>query len=769
MLKSSSNFIHKSRLLVGLSIGLFIFGIFSVIFVHSGHTNHMVDETIAEAKHDLEFFSKIIKKTYLKADYVEVENILNNWVSQNQLDRRVKLVAANGFELFSWVSDRNIVHSEQVVKNIMHQGSLLLTLTIERDVGKILTEAEHVKQEYITVGLIMASVFGVVIWVLLSKFAFLPLEKEIIRREEAEADLLSINEELESRVNERTAAFKKLSSVVQQTDDIVLITDPEGIVEYVNSAFEKITGYSSSEMIGTRLGKIKSGMNKKSLYKNLWETISSGKSFRDVIINRRKNGDIYYEEKTITPLKDDNDEIVNYVSTGKDISDQIEIQERLHHVATHDALTELPNRLMISDRLKHAINQSERATSKIAVLFIDLDHFKQINDSLGHQAGDSLLKILANKLQQHLHSGDTLGRFGGDEFVIVMEGIVHVNEVAVALDKILATISEPVLIGGFEHVSTASVGVTIFPDDADNEDTLLQNADVAMYRAKSRTGNTFEFYTKDMSIQADERMEMQHSLNHALERDEFRLFYQPKIDATTRQVTGMEALLRWEHPKKGLISPLSFIPILEETGKIVEVGHWVVRNACAFATELKNKGFNNLRVSVNLSAMQFHDENLLECLQNVCNEYGFDASSLEVEITESLLIEDIDQALNILDRIHSMGIHIAIDDFGTGYSSMSYLKRLPIQCLKIDKSFVDDIPDDKDDVAISQAIIALGQSLGLDIIAEGVETKQQVEFFTKYPKCGIQGFYFSKPLPKKEFFKWLIDYDNNSSHSKTIV
>ncbi len=767
-MSSNPAYITKSRLIVAISMGLFFLGVYAVVYLQSRHTDQMVDHAIADAEHEMEFLSGLIKKVYLQRNFVELENILRDWDKQHRLDTSIKAITANGYEIFSSPARDKSSHSKLMHRNIMRDSHLLLTLYVERDLGAVYSNAKREKIEYLLLGLTFAGLFGVLIWVLLEKFAFSPLEKEIKRRHLAETGLLQINDELETRVEQRTSAIKKLSSVVQQTDDIVVITDPDGIAEYVNPAFEKITGYSSDEVVGKELGLIKSDMHEAKFYTTLWETIVAGDSFRDVFINRKKNGDIYYEEKTITPLKDDNGEIYNYVSTGKDISDRMEIQEKLHHMATHDALTGLPNRVMVNDRLLHAIEQGERSQSKIAVIFIDLDRFKEVNDSLGHPSGDALLKIVAKKLKSSLRHGDTLGRFGGDEFTILMEGINQIDDVSAVMQKILKTVSEPVLLGGYEIVSSASIGVTIFPDDAADADVLIKNADVAMYRAKARGGDSYEFYTLDMSVQADERMELQHSLSHAMERGEFDLYYQPKINVQTGRVIGMEALLRWEHPKMGLVEPSKFIPVLEETGKIVDVGYWVFRMACAFHQELKEKGFQPLRISINLSARQFHDEGLLEFVEMICAEHDLDARQLEVEITESLLIENMDVAVTILDRLHAAGVHIAIDDFGTGYSSMSYLKRFPIDSLKVDQSFVKDIPDDKDDVAIVRAIVALGETLGMNLVAEGVETSAQLEFFTEVDKCEIQGFFISKPLARDEFAIWLSEHNKKYGISVAI-
>lgn len=757
--------ITKSRLIVVLSVSLFIFGIYSLVYVQSRYTDRMIEESIEEAKHDVVFFTKLIKKSYLEYDFVEIENILNDWVSENELDYKITVIAANGFEFFSWIRDKPASHTKKLDYTITHEGRELMRLTLERDLSSVISEAEREKQKYLLIGLMFAVAFGTAIWILLDKFAFSPLGKEISRREKAEEDLREINEELEKRVERRTSDIKKLSGVVEQTDDIVVVTDPGGVVEYINPAFEKITGYLSGDVVGKTLNIIKSGRHDDTFYQTLWKTITAGNSFRDVFINRKRNGGIYYEEKTITPLKDKNGEIKNYVSTGKDITGRIEIQDKLQHIATHDSLTGLPNRYLVNDRLEHAIQQAGRSNSNIAVIFIDLDRFKQVNDSLGHAAGDSLLKVISTKLKLHLREGDTLGRFGGDEFVILIEGIAHIEDVVTVLQKMLETVSETVIISGYELSSSASMGVTVYPDDATDVDTLLKNADVAMYRAKAKGGNNFQFYTHDMSAMADERMHFQHGLNYALERDEFMLYYQPRINAQTGRVVGMEALLRWRHPQKGLLEPLKFIPILEETGKIVEVGHWVLRQACDFNAVLERKGLGPLRVSINLSARQLHDEQLLQYIENICTGNHFKGTCLEVEITESLLVKNVDTAVRILDGLHEAGVHIAIDDFGTGYSSMSYLKHFPIDLLKIDKSFVNDIPEDKDDIAIVRAIEALSKTLGISLVAEGVETRAQQQFFMEIEQCEIQGFYISKPMPGDEFVNWLIDYNKKIEDS----
>lgn len=754
--------IHKSRFIVAVSVLLFFLGISAIVFISSSYTDSMIKHASNEVEHDLNFLCNMVKKAYLKKDFTGVEHILNNWVADNNLDYRVHAVSANGFELFSYSRSGPIVHSKLIEKNILHNGNLLATISLERDLSDVVSESTRLRSLHFVTGISFAVVFGLIIWFLLHRFAFKPLENEIFHRNRAEEELWKANDELENRVEERTAAIKQLSSVVEQTDDIVVITDQQGIVEYVNPSFKRITGYSSDEVTGKKTSLIKSGLHDAEFYQRLWDVISTGQPFREVFINRRKDGNIYYEEKTISPLKDSNGNIQHFVSTGKDISDRIETQEKLHHLATHDTLTNLPNKMMIIDRMSHAIEQAKRSGLKVAILFLDLDRFKHVNDSLGHPTGDSLLKTVAMRLNSCMRHGDTVGRFGGDEFTVVMEGLKHIGDINVVAQKVLDAVSDPTIIDSYEIMTSASIGISIFPDDCLDANTLLKNADVAMYRAKAKAGNTYQYYTHDMSVAAIARMELQHRLNHALERQEFKLHYQARLNTITGKITGMEALLRWENPDIGNVEPGKFIPILEETGNIVKVGHWVLEQACKFNSSLISRGLPPLRVSVNLSARQFHDENLLQHLDKIYSQCKLDSRHLEIEITESLLIDNVDKAISILEGLHRMGITVSIDDFGTGYSSLSYLKRFPIDALKIDQSFVQDIPEDQDDVAIVHAIQALGNNLDLKLVVEGIETEQQFNFFRKLGFHELQGYYIHKPMDGDEFTSYVMNHKTQS-------
>lgn len=545
-----------------------------------------------------------------------------------------------------------------------------------------------------------------------------------------------------TRQKQAEERMRTLSSALEQTADLVMIADNTGVITYVNAAFEKTTGYSSSEAIGKAANLLRSGKQSSDFYKRLWETICAGNSFSDVFINRRKDGELYYEEKTITPLIIADGTITHFVATGKDISDRMQTQERLRFMAHHDALTELPNRTLFLDRLKQSIARARWHERKVAVMFMDLDRFKIINDTLGHNVGDQLLVHLTQRLAASVRTGDTVARFGGDEFAILLDDIASEQDIAHIAKKMLTAMAPVFQIEKRELFVTASIGVSIFPNDGEDSEVLLRNADVAMYRAKDMGRNNFQFYSSEMSARAFERLSLENSLRYALKRNEFFLLYQPQYDARTGLPVGAEALLRWQHPELGLIMPNDFVMLLEETGLIVPVGEWVLREACRQAKQWHESGIN-LRIAVNLSGRQFNDADFLDSVQRILAETGIVPEMLELELTESLLMRNASMTIHALDTLNSMGVRLAIDDFGTGYSSLSYLRRFPIRTLKIDRSFVRDVIKDPDDTAIATAIIVMAQSLYLEVVAEGVETEEQLMFLQSLDCHLIQGFYFS--------------------------
>ena len=440
-----------------------------------------------------------------------------------------------------------------------------------------------------------------------------------------------------------------------------------------------------------------------------------------------------------------------------DIEERKQVERNIRHMAHHDSLTDLPNRALFRDRLTHAMAQADRYQQKLAVMFLDLDRFKAINDTLGHSLGDQLLRIAAERLRTCVRDCDTVARLGGDEFTVIVEDVVDPQTAGVVAQKIVDTFAQPFNLLGHEVFVTTSIGITVYPDDGEQLDSLLRNADTAMYRAKGCGRNNFQFYVADMNVRARERLMLENALRRALVRDEFELYYQPRVDIYSGRVIGAEALLRWRHPDMGMIPPAEFVPILEETGMIIPVGEWALREACRQNRAWQTMELPPVRVAVNLSARQFVQKDLAGTVEQALADSGLSSAYLELEITEELLLENSLSNTATLNKLRDLGVHISIDDFGTGYSSLSYLKRLPINTLKIDKSFVRDITRDSDGAAIASAIIAMACSLRLNVLAEGVETEEQLSFLRAQGCNEIQGYSFSHPLSADDFEKLLRD------------
>ncbi|HEX2060087.1 MAG TPA: EAL domain-containing protein [Thermoanaerobaculia bacterium] len=438
------------------------------------------------------------------------------------------------------------------------------------------------------------------------------------------------------------------------------------------------------------------------------------------------------------------------IAVIRDVTERKAAEQQIEYHAYHDALTGLANRRLFQEHLSLALALAQRRASVVAVLFLDLDHFKLVNDSLGHSVGDALLREVAQRLKATVREGDTVARVGGDEFTIVLQELSRRDAAATVAQKVLRTVAQPIEVQGHRLYITTSIGITIFPDDGDDAETLLRNADTAMYRAKAAGRNTYQMATAELSRTTQERMAVENGLHHALEAGEFELLYQPQLETETMSIVGMEALLRWNHPQRGVIAPENFIGIAEERGLILPIGDWVIREACRAARRFQDNGFPNFRVAVNLSARQFRDATLLSTVENAIADSGIDPRTLELEITETVAMEDVELTMSTLARFRRQGVTIAIDDFGTGYSSLSYLKRFPIDALKIDKGFVTDLPDKFEDAAIVSSVIQLANGLGLRVVAEGVETREQLEFLRDSGCREVQGFYFSYPVRLEE-------------------
>ena len=558
--------------------------------------------------------------------------------------------------------------------------------------------------------------------------------------------------------------MRKLSGAIEQTTDAVMICTAQGIIEYVNSGFVRMTGYSKDEALGKTPKMLKSGKLDDSFYGVMWDTISLGDVFQDVFINRRKDGSLYYEEKSITPLKSERGVVEHYISTGKDITEQMQTRARLHHLSEHDLLTGLPNRTLFNDRLEQAIPRARRRSRVLGVLLIDMDRFKNINETLGFDCGDHMLQAVGERLLASTRDGDTVARLGDDEFAIILEDVNHQKDVSKVAEKILQSLSKAYYIDDHELFITTSIGISLYPNDGDHPQLLVQNADVAIHHAKESGSNKYRYYEAKMNAQSLYRLNLESSLRKALEREEFFLVYQPQIDLKTQEIIGFEALLRWAHPELGTVSPIEFIPLLEETGMIEEVGKWVLRKACYVCKLWHDKGLGDISMAVNISPVQFEGGKIAEIINTILLETGLPANFLEIELTESTIMQNAEQAAIVLSRLNEMGMSIAIDDFGTGYSSLSYLQKFPLNTLKIDRSFVNDITESDGDSSIVSAIISMAHSLGLSVVAEGVETAEQLSLLQEKDCEFVQGFLFSRPIKDIDAEELLENWSMQSSY-----
>ena len=562
--------------------------------------------------------------------------------------------------------------------------------------------------------------------------------------------LLSVGQD----ITERRKLYEQLqlsAMVMDNTPEGIMIVDNDLHIVKVNPAFVHTTGYSEEEIIGKKPGILSSNRHDESFYDEMWKTIKLNDHWQGEIWNRRKDGDIYPEWLLINAIRNEEGNVTHYVGIFSDISTQEHIRKRLHSLAYYDALTDLPNRELFKDRLKNSLAQAKREEGKVALMFLDLDNFKKINDTLGHRAGDSLLKEVAHMLKECVRDSDTVARLGGDEFTIIMPGVRHVEGVAKMAEKILRTMEIPMHTeDGHDIYAGTSIGISLYPDDGNDVDTLLKNADTAMYRAKAAGRKNFMFYTREMSEYFAERLLMENELRKAIENEVLTLAYQPQVEIESGRVTGFEVLARWHHAQKGWISPVQFITIAEETGLILPIGEWVLRQACMQLKQWQEQFSPELKIAVNLSGHQVHQKGLVDKILSAIKASGIPVHTLELELTESSLMDNIDSTINTLSELNNHGIQLAIDDFGTGYSSLSYLKRFDIHKLKIDQSFVRDITTDKDDAEIVTTIIAMAKNLSLNVIAEGVETREQLDYLWEKGCNEVQGTYFCSPKSAEE-------------------
>lgn len=550
----------------------------------------------------------------------------------------------------------------------------------------------------------------------------------------------------------KEAELHLAASVFANTRDGILILSGDKTILKVNQAFERILGYAGEEALRSNESMFKSGHHDTAFYEQLWHTVDTTGRWQGEILARHRNGSIIPVWCSIIGLYDDNGDIDRYIVTLYDLTEQKKSQDKINYLAYYDILTGLPNRVMFKERLSHAIKLAERQNSILAVLFIDLDNFKQVNDSYGHPAGDELLCEVSKKIQGALRKSDTLSRLEGDEFLLLLENMRTFHSIKTAAQKVIGVFDRPVLIDGTQITVSASVGISLYPTDGKDNDTLIKNADMAMYRAKKIGCNQFQFYTEEMSNSVYERMALQADLRASLEQKGLELYYQPVVNPETRQCIGAEALARWRHKEKGFVPPEKFIPIAEENDLIHTLGEWVLFTACAQMKEWIDSGSSLQFISVNVSGKQIAKGDFVGTARRILEVTGCPAERITLELTESFVIEESRKAIDQLTQLREMGFGLAIDDFGTGYSSLAYLRYLPVTKIKLDRSFVRDISTDRNDAAvIARAILKLGETLGLEVIAEGVENEDQHQFLESEHSTMCQGFLYAKPMTTKAF------------------
>lgn len=549
---------------------------------------------------------------------------------------------------------------------------------------------------------------------------------------------------------ENRERLRQAAAVFDCTREGVLVTDAQGLIVHVNRAFMEITGYQQKDVMGERPSLFKSGRHSSNFYQQMFQTLEDKGEWSGEIWNRRKSGEIYPQWQTIRVIHDDQGQVSHHVAVFSDISAIKDSEHELAHLAHHDPLTDLPNRLLFTDRAEQALASAQVHKRGCALLLMDLDHFKIINDSLGHNVGDQLLKAVGERLKGLFGPGVTLARLGGDEFAVLAESCPQVIQAAAIAQRMLDAMKEPFVFDGNQLFISASVGISLFPSDALSAQQLLRNADSALFKAKSVGREGYALYTEELTAHAQNRVEIASELRRALEQQELRVYYQPVHNLQDSRLLGVEALVRWQHPERGLVPPGEFIPIAERTGLIADIDAWVMDQACRQMCQWLAEGAPLSFVAVNVSSRLFARRELYEQVAQVLHETGLDPAFLELEVTESAVMDDPEVALEQLHRLRELGLRLAIDDFGTGYSSLLRLKRLPVQKLKIDQGFVAGLPWDEDDAAIVRVVIALAKSMGMQVQAEGIEQVEQARFLSEQACDMGQGYWFGRPMPATE-------------------
>lgn len=566
-----------------------------------------------------------------------------------------------------------------------------------------------------------------------------------------------------SQLTETHSLQQVLIQLFNHTDEGVMISDNNGVILSVNPAFSQITGYAYDEAIGQRINMLKSDHHDKTFYTELWRELSGKDHWQGKIWNRRKNGEVYLQKSHISVIRDQSGNISHYISQFHDMTELKRHSDHVHQLAYYDALTGLINRSMIAEKVAAAVNHCKRSASSFALILLDLDRFKLINDTQGHDYGDQILKELSQRLLSCVdHDLDSVARLGGDEFLLLIQSIQNVDAVARFAHQLQQVIAKPYFFENKRFDISASLGIAMFPNDGVDGRVLMKRADMAMYAAKAEGRNKVSFFVSELNEQTQRRMQIELDLRHALRDQQFSLHYQPKIDLETQKISGVEALIRWQHPEKGMISPVEFISIAEETDLIIPIGEWAMEEACRQAAQWQREFGFCLPIAVNVSPVQLNKSNLVKLVNELLQKYALKPTCLQIELTESTVMQNPAEVVAIIKDLQQTGVDIAIDDFGTGYSSLAQLRQFPVNVMKIDRAFVQNMTDDIHDEAIARTIVQLGQSLSMNLVAEGIETEEQAHMLGNMDCHHGQGFWFAKPMSNTDLKTWLIDH-----HKKT--
>jgi len=782
----------RGKLFLVVSIGLLIvFGIFGVFRLYQAKAGVIADiNRSGQERADL--IAESVANMIVAYDYSNIELLTERFVKIEDVEQ-VKIFNRDGNVMASRnSSDFNPAKKNQAFSApVLFSGETIGKAEISLSLERLEQASSSVYRNIIIVFTLFAIIFGILIYTTVSIFIVKPLSRlsdaadqlavgdfsavlppdtgdelgHMVRafsamresRKHVEAELNSLNTSLESIVMARVAELRDseayVHAVLANVNEGIIVIGEGGIIVSFNTAAEKIFGYSGEEIVNQNFNKLVaaedlelSGIYYKYAEQQDDDTPDFGVTKE--IVGLRKDFSAFPLELKTSQLKIQSKKL--FITSARDISDRKEAEQRIRYMASHDALTNLPNRSLLQDRIQQTLVHNQRRKLKAAVLYIDLDKFKIINDTLGHDFGDGVLKEAAARLLAEVRSEDTVARQGGDEFIILLTQISQAEDAGIIAQKLLHSLTRPINIKGKELYIGASIGIAIYPDDGETMDLLLKNGDIAMYHAKESGRGNFQFFSAKMNAQAAEKQALSSDLRHAVERNELFLVYQPVVDMLSGSIGGMEVLLRWQHPSLGLVSPVKFIPLAEESGLIISIGEWILRSACRQLIEWQQQGYEVPRLAINLSAKQFRQKALAETIAFILNETGVNPQSIGLEITESMLVHNIDEVVETLLKLSNMGLEISIDDFGTGYSSLSYLKRFPINKLKIDKSFIDDIATHADDAAIVKAIIAMAHGLQMKVVTEGVETQAQLDFLRLHGCEQYQGYLFCKPLPAAE-------------------